>query len=96
MSKVSCVVPASLNSTFPPAASITMSATESNVMSPELVDCTVTPVCPSTVVVLACESSKTAPLDVTIFTAPSPVEISSAALEAASSHATAAPAPPEV
>jgi len=46
--------------------------------------------------VLACESSKTAPLDVTIFTAPSPVEISSAALEAASSHATAAPAPPEV
>ena len=38
ISMVSASVPASLNSMLPPAASITMSAAESNVISPLLVD----------------------------------------------------------
>ena len=50
-------------------------------MSPEFEDCTVTPVCPSTVTVLAFESMVIAPLDVASDTAASPAEISSAAAE---------------
>ena len=63
---------------FPPAASITISATESNVMSPELEDATVTPVCPSIDTVLACESIVIAPADVEKLEAASPIVTSSA------------------
>ena len=74
-------VPSSLNTMSAPPASKLISATESNVISPEFEDANVTPVCPSIDTAPAIESTVILPDEVETVTAASPTVKSSYAVD---------------